>query len=277
MIFPVRGKSLLRDEPNHHICDGRDELIEVTTMPLHRPVKSALRCIEVLEFFAEAGRPATVGEIAERLKIPQSSTSVLLGSLVTLGYLRQDPNTRRFQATLRVMLLGSLTQGDVAVLGSLVSGMEDLRHRTRGSVILAMRQSIHVRYIVVLRGDNSTAKSFFMGAVRPVFQVAPGMILLAQETNAVIGRLLRQANAEASYSERQLALTDVLRDVEQIRQQGWAHSPGGATPGTGLTSIVMPPLAGQPLLSLTLGVPMDEAFDRRTEIVSDLRNLAGTA
>jgi DNA-binding IclR family transcriptional regulator len=135
-----------------------------------------------------------------------------------------------------------------------------------------MRQGIEVRYIVVLRGDNSVAESFITGATRPVFRVAPGKILLAEETYDQIGRLLRRSNAE--HPDRQVAIAGALEEIAEIRQNRWARSPGGATPTTDLTSILMPRLEGQPLLSLTLGLPADEAQARRQEIVASLQALA---
>jgi DNA-binding IclR family transcriptional regulator len=238
-----------------------------------QPVKSVTRCIELLEFFAQESRVATVGEVAKRLRMPQSSTSMLLSSLATLGYLQQVPGTRAFAATVRVRLLGSFVQDDIAVLGGLIRGMEEMRHRTRGSVILAMRQGILVRYIVVLRGDNSTAESFSTGATRPVFQVAPGTILVAEETDEQIGLLARRANAEQP-DQAQTMIADLMKDIAGIRRNGWARSPGGATPSTELTSVLMPRVAGQPLLSLTLGLPAREAVARRQEVVESLRALA---
>ena len=41
-------------------------------------VKSAHRAMELLEFFAQGRRPASVKEISQTLGYPQSSTSVLL-------------------------------------------------------------------------------------------------------------------------------------------------------------------------------------------------------
>jgi DNA-binding IclR family transcriptional regulator len=244
------------------------------TRSSHHPIKSVARCVEALEFFAQEKRAATVGEVARRLRMPQSSTSMLLSSLVTLGYLRHDPAKRAFQAAVRVTVLGSFLKDDVAVLGSLITGMEEMRHQTRGSVILAMRQGIDVRYVVVLRGDNSTAASFVTGATRPVFQVAPGKILLAEDTDQQIGRLLRRSNAEQSDPSRLIAIDEALREIAQIRRDHWARSPGGATPTTELISILMPQLVGQPLLSLTLGLPALEAETRRSEIVASLQTLA---
>ena len=52
-------------------------------------VKSAIPVFEVLEFFDEIQRDASLGEIARRLGYPVSSTSMLLQSRVDAGYLVQ--------------------------------------------------------------------------------------------------------------------------------------------------------------------------------------------
>ncbi len=70
-------------------------------------VKSAARVLEVFEFFAGRKAPATVGEVCASLGYPQSSTSVLLKSLLTLGYLSYDGTTRRYAPSVKVARLGS--------------------------------------------------------------------------------------------------------------------------------------------------------------------------
>lgn len=70
-------------------------------------VKSAARVLEVFEFFAGRKTPATVGEVCASLGYPQSSTSVLLKSLLTLGYLSYDSGTRRYAPSEKVARLGN--------------------------------------------------------------------------------------------------------------------------------------------------------------------------
>lgn len=70
-------------------------------------VKSAARVLEVFEYFAGRKAPATVGEVCASLGYPQSSTSVLLKSLLTLGYLSYDGTTRRYAPSEKVANLGS--------------------------------------------------------------------------------------------------------------------------------------------------------------------------
>jgi len=51
------------------------------------PTKSADRALDVLEFVAHASTPPTLPEMSQRLNIPRSSLSLLLGTLVRRAYL----------------------------------------------------------------------------------------------------------------------------------------------------------------------------------------------
>ena len=70
-------------------------------------VKSAGRVLEIFEFFAHRHGPATVSEVAGTLGFPLSSTSVLLKSLLALGYLEYEPRAREYQPTIRFAVLGT--------------------------------------------------------------------------------------------------------------------------------------------------------------------------
>src|SRR3546814_11561894 len=68
-------------------------------------VKSAARVLEVLEYFSERQSASSAEEVRRTLGYPQSSTSILLRSLASLGYLNYEPLNRTFRPTIRVALL----------------------------------------------------------------------------------------------------------------------------------------------------------------------------
>ena len=68
------------------------------------PVKSAQRVLDLLEFFADERRPASVGVIAQSLGWPQSSTSVLLKGLAETGYFDHDGRTGLYAPNVRIAL-----------------------------------------------------------------------------------------------------------------------------------------------------------------------------
>src|SRR5215471_10913884 len=75
--------------------------------PTASAIKSAQRTLAVFEYFQTRRRAATVGEISAALGMPQSSASMLLKCLLSLGYLDYSTTTRKFRPTYRVAVLGS--------------------------------------------------------------------------------------------------------------------------------------------------------------------------
>src|SRR6185436_164156 len=50
-------------------------------------VKSALRVLTILEYFAAARKPATLSQMSRQLELPKSSCLALLDTLLQSGYL----------------------------------------------------------------------------------------------------------------------------------------------------------------------------------------------
>jgi DNA-binding IclR family transcriptional regulator len=241
-----------------------------TPGPASATVKSAQRVLEVLELFAERQSAATVTEVATALGYPQSSTSMLLASLESLGYLQQDRTTRTFHPTLRVMLLGTWLHDGLFAEGSLLASMERLRLSTRSAVLIGLRQGVHVRFILSLPSAHPNALHYPVGVIRPVCRSAAGKALLARETDAEVARIARRANAEAADPVDRVEVKALLDEIRQCRAQGWAESSDYPKPGRVTLAIQVPPMHGQPAMAIALGARKDTIETRRPVLLAAL-------
>ncbi|MDP4021482.1 helix-turn-helix domain-containing protein [Methylobacterium sp. NEAU 140] len=241
------------------------------------PVKSAARVLQVLELFDEIQREARVGEIAGRLGVPQSSTSVLLKSLTQLGYLDYDPESRSYLPSPRVALLGTwLDKGPVRD-GSLVRMLEDLSERTGGTVILAARNAIYSQYLHVLQARTAMRFHVPPGTRRLVVWSATGTALLGGIPDGEIGSLVRRTNAEAPRDRAPVAAAAVIANVARLRRDGHFFSRGLVTAGAGSIAVPLPSCIdrrGRPLAVAVSGLL--DAFERReAEIVAAIHDAIG--
>jgi DNA-binding IclR family transcriptional regulator len=234
-------------------------------------VKSARRTLEVLELFSHRHEAASVSDIASELSYPQSSTSVLLRTLVKLGYLEYDSERRLFTPTLRVLLLGAWLQDRLIGESSLVGLMHDLRDRTGLNVLIGMQRGVRVQYILTLRRADGPVQ-MRAGILRPICRAALGRALLMIKSDAEIGRIVRKVNVEAAPQER-IHLPTFLAEMHRSRRRGWAESAGEVQQGRGVIGMVLPPLAGQPALSIGLGGTLEIIGAKRNALVEQLRNV----
>lgn len=234
-------------------------------------VKSARRVLEILEYFAQGIPRATVMQVCKDLGYPQSSTSVLLASLATLGYLRFDSTDRTYTPTLRVVLLGSWLQDELLAHGSLVSAMARLRERTGQTVMIGLRQGVHVRFIFSMRGKDSQALRYPVGVLRPVCWSAVGKMLLSKLPDSQVLRIARHANAHQEDPATRVATRDLMAEISEIRSRGWAMTLDYPQPNRATLAIALPEMHGQPPMALTVGSTKPIMLARRDAFLAELR------
>ena len=221
-------------------------------------VKSAQRVLELLEYFAQERRAASVGEIAHSLGWPQSSTSVLLKCLAEAGYFDQDARRGMYVPNVRLALATAWIQEHLYSEGNLLRLMEQVLARSGHSVMIARRRGVHVRYLHVLQATRPGRFTAKIGALRPLFLSAPGRMLLSTRQERELPALLRRANALESDPVRHVSLEQALLERAKAQRQGWALSMGSSMPGAGALAILLPVPRHHDPMTLSLGGPMAE-------------------
>lgn len=202
-----------------------------------RVVKSAGRVLRILELFDVLKREALVSEVSELLEFPQSSTSVLLRSMVILGYLYFNPESRAFGPTTRVALLGSWINGPMISDGTLTRLVEGVNKRTGQAVVLAVRNRIWSEYIHVVQATDPLRMFVVKGSRRPLVCSGTGFSLISELPDSDIKRIALRYNAESSEN---VCLATLLEQVNRTRVQGWAASYDTVTPGGGMIAMRLP-------------------------------------
>lgn len=218
-------------------------------MTERKVVKSAARVLQVLELFDEERRPLAVAEIAAHYDWPASSTSALMASLVTLGYLEYESGKRVYRPSVRVALLGDWIHGNLLKEGQLARLMEHLNEATGETIVLAAQNGLQSQYLRVLQGTNALRLHLHIGTVRPLFGSGTGNMLLSAMDEAAIRKLARRFNATCPPARR-VDVEAVLADVAQDRAKGYSISLNQVTMHSGLIAMLLPTAPGTQALVL---------------------------
>jgi len=205
-----------------------------------RAVKSAIRVLEVFEYFRQHQTEATVTDIVTELGYPQSSTSTLLHNLLELGYLRRGEVPRSFVPTARIAALGSWITLAEAPSGNVLALMQDLGDATGQTIILSVLLGDVVRYVHVVPATTAVRLHVVSGLIRPLLISASGRLFMSTMPEAEVRRLVAKHNSGEADDNKRLSMATVRRDLANIRDLGYALSLDRYTPGAGGIAMSLP-------------------------------------
>lgn len=203
-------------------------------------VKSAGRALQILEYFDSVQREASVSEISRALHCPQSSTSVLLRSLVNLGYLQNDRYRRTYYPTRRVSLLGNWVDPVVVRQGELLMHADALAAQTGQTVVIATVNGLRAQYIYVNRpqGEPADFDAFHVGVHCPLARTALGKALLSGHNDKLVSQLTWRINGERSEHEPLIHASELLAELECGRKRGWFAGEGADSSRSGVAVLL---------------------------------------
>lgn len=233
-------------------------------MSIENVVKSAARVLEVFEFFAQRRAAASVSDVCSALGYPQSSTSVLLKSLLTLGYLSYDTASRRYIPTHRVALLGNWLPDAASELPAL---LRSLHEETRAIAFLGQLNGARVQWLQSADESSTGRAAADRGDRESVVRTAAGRVLLSTLSDGHVLRIVRRANAQEGPRVDERALLDSLAD---IRRDGYAVSEDPDT-GTAQIAVLANESTGVTPLAIGLVVPLARFAGERDALVAALQ------
>lgn len=245
-----------------HVKPGEDRPVT--------PVKSARRVFEVLELFQERRAPLGLQDVCIELGYPVSSGSVLLRSMVTLGYLRYDRAMRTYMPTMKIAHVGSWVQGAIFGDGALMRAMNALADRFGETVTLAVQSDLHAQYISLIRSRLPIWYLPPVGTMRPLTASGSGLLMLAVQSDAQVRKLWKRIDFHRLDPARP-TLAQVLADVAVCRRHGWFFSRHRIEPGAGGISIAIDDPRFGPGYVLGVHGPVERLEARERDIVVALQ------
>lgn len=209
--------------------------------------KIAKRVIEVLDYFDDQHREATVMDIVRRYDRPQSSTSELLSSLVELGLLHKNPYSRSYSLTARAALIGVAGQDPIVRDGRLVQLLDRLVAQTGLSVAVFGMVGLRSQILTWRPGTRCHAgvvRGLHGGMQEPLSDSAAGWLLLSTIAPQRCEGVLRRLNAEAA-EDRKFNVTEMVARLQQCREGGMVHGPAGLGSRGQVMAVLLPPEASE--------------------------------
>ncbi|UNO42746.1 IclR family transcriptional regulator [Streptomyces sp. MST-110588] len=186
------------------------------------PVKSAVRTVELLEYFA--ARPGTHGltAIQEAVGYPKSSLYMLLRTLVDLGWIETDATGTRYGIGVRALLVGtSYIDGDEVVAAARPT-LDRLADDTTETVHLARLDGADVVCLAARTARHHLRPGARVGRRLPAHSTSLGKALLATYTDEQIRTMLPPSLTPVTDH----TITDreqLIEELRAVRERGFAE------------------------------------------------------
>jgi len=187
-------------------------------------VKSADRVLLILELIARRKGGLKHTEIADSLKIPQSSLSKLLATLVANEYLTFDKENKRYRLGPQILTLSTRYLSDLDVVRFAQPAIDDLAYRTGESASLAIKKGTEAMFVCKQESSQAIIPRLGIGERVPLYATAVGKVLLAYLPEEELDRFIKSVEL-APLTE--FTITDprsLLRELRLIRKRKIAYS-----------------------------------------------------
>ena len=181
------------------------------------------RTMRTLEILAAEPRGVRITDLANALGLNRAIPHRILADLVKLGYVAQDPRNERYRVTFK---LGSLGLRQLETAGTArwaQDELDKLAARTRELVRLAVVSGEGLSWVAKAQGSDSALTYDGVSGTQVVLHAtASGKAWLATLPDEEVQHLLSERGLIAQTVHTETDLGQVMRDIEQARELGYA-------------------------------------------------------
>ncbi len=184
------------------------------------------RAFAILELFERERRPLLLKELAEFCDIPASTCYNLVQTLLRRAYLYQSGGRKDLYPTRRLFDMGAAILASDPLLHRVEPIMEQLRDKTRETVILGKRQKDVVVYLDVCESPEVIRYSARAGDTKPLQSTCIGKSMLSTMKPADMTQWLASHPARKVTANTIVDARALSADIETGRQQGYFMTRG---------------------------------------------------
>ncbi len=241
-------------------------------------VKSVTKAFRVLEAFREGEPFLGLTDLVAATGMDKSTVQRFTFTLKQMGYLEQDPSTRRYSLGRRVLDLSFGYLSSHTLIERAAPVLVDLRQAVQERADLSIPDGLWVLYVLRMQAKREHYSAALVGRRIPLFCSAGGRAMLARMPEEAALRIVQQSDRQ-QYSP--LTITDIdaiMGEIAIARQQGYAIQTGEWRPGELAAGAAIVNSKGEPIAAVHVAVSTGAwtADQVRARIVPLLVNAAAS-
>jgi len=190
------------------------------------PVQSLGRAFAILEEIARHRDGIGLAELSKMVGLHNSTAFHLAKTLVSLGYIRQERDSKRYRIGLPLFALAASALDEIEMVNIAMPILEQLSRDTGESGHFAVRMGDAVVVIARTSGSGAFQLTDRVGVVRPAHCTALGKAILAALDEDEIKRFLQRVELKPSTKKSITEVPALLREIADVKRTGVAYDQG---------------------------------------------------
>lgn len=219
-------------------------------------IQSLMRASAILREISRNRTGIGLAQLSKAVGLHSSTTFHLVKTLVSLGYVRQDPETKAYRVGRLIFELARTAFDEIEIASVATSFLDELALRTGETSHLGIRSGDEIVVIVKSDGTGAFRMAERTGISRPAHATALGKVLLASMTPRTLELFLSQ------HELRQLTprtLTDPERlaeEIAKVRRTGIAYDEGEFHPEIRCIAVPVRNFSGDVVAAVGISTPV---------------------
>ncbi|MBS0532838.1 MAG: IclR family transcriptional regulator [Proteobacteria bacterium] len=189
-------------------------------------VQSIARAFSILEEVARNREGIGLADLSKRVGLHNSTTFHLVKTMVSLGYIRQIKDSKRYRIGRPLFALAASALDEMEMVSMATPVLEKLAHDTGESAHFAARVGDAVVVLARTPGPGAFQLTERAGVVRPAYCTALGKVILAALSPDQLEHYLDRVSLEPLTPATITDKNRLRRDIEEIRHVGIGFDDG---------------------------------------------------
>jgi len=234
-------------------------------------VQSLGRAFAILEEVARHREGIGLAELSKLVGLHNSTTFHLAKTMVSLGYMRQERDSKRYRVGRPLFALAASALDEIEMVTLSTPVLEDLSRESGESGQLAVRMGDSVVVIARTSGAGAFQLTDRVGVVRPAHCTALGKIILASLRPDQLKRFLERVELKPSTKKSITDPSALLREITEIRRDAIAFDDGEFNAEVRCVAVPVYNFTGEVIGALGISGPIwrmtDQVLQSRAKLV----------
>ncbi|MGG5372930.1 IclR family transcriptional regulator [Enterococcus sp. AZ196] len=216
---------------------------------------SVQKVFAIIEIMTAAKSPMTLNDISKQTTIPKATASRLLYTLMTLGYVQQNPKTADYSLSLKFKLLTNSTTINHDIVSLVRPYMQQISSELNEATCLSLCDKQELVYIESIDSqDNLLNVTQKIGKRAPLYCTGAGKLYLSKMSEEELEHYLAQTQLVPLTNQTIVTEKALKKELLKVREQGFSIDDEECE--LGVRCVAIPLMDQQQTLLATLSVSM---------------------